>query len=119
MSIREQQQQVRRQIDSILTTFSKEHGYKETTKDWWFNFLPWSLRLSNCGFVFLSKHLDVKNYKFDLIKNLKNYSLVQLESKLICPYYVESAKKLHLFGEKESVMLMLHSENLENYLNTL
>ena len=85
--------------------------------DWWHNPLnPNSLRLTKTGFTILEK-ANVKNHKFVLTKKLVSKSYIQLEKYFTSPYYIQNANMVFVFGETETMMLMLHGNNLQQYLD--
>lgn len=119
MSILDIQRKTRKEITKILTEFSSQNNHKDDFLNWWFTPSQHSLRLTQNGYRILTESLSVKSYEFEIKKSLTNLVLVQLERCLTQPYYVVNRTKIALFNEKEAIMLMLHGENLENYLNTL
>ena len=38
---------------------------------------------------------------------------------LTCPYYIQKLDEIVLLGEQETVMLKLHADNLQQYLDNL
>ena len=38
---------------------------------------------------------------------------------MTCPYYIQKLDLVLLLGEQETVMLKLHADNLQQYLDTL
>ncbi len=115
MSTLDLQVQTRAEINQKLKLILNVEDYWHC----WYNDRPSSLRLSENGYKKFIELLRVKSYDFTLKTPFTNIVLVQLERCLTKPYYIPNRKKIILFGEDEAMMLMLHSENLENYLNTL
>ena len=86
-------------------------------KFWWFNPLNHkSLRLTPGAFKMLEK-AKVKNYKFDITQKYLTKTFVQLEKHFTSPYYLANAKRIYIFGETEMMMLALHGNDLQQYLD--
>lgn len=84
---------------------------------WWFNPLNFnSLRLTRPAFNMLSKQTDVPKWKFDLPQVILPKTLLQLEKYFTSPYFI-NMKTIWVFGETESIMLALHGNNLQQYLD--
>lgn len=88
---------------------------------WWQNPTNHSsLRLTKVAYKML---VDAKapNYKFTITEKYKPRTFVQLERHFTVPYYLLNAQKIVLFGEesKETMMIALHGNNLQQYLDNL
>lgn len=87
---------------------------------WWFNHTNLTnLRMTNDAIKFLKKHTKIPIYKFELPQPLTNKNLLQLSRIFTSPYHIQSLDKISLIGEEESIMLKLHADNLNQYLDTL
>lgn len=76
-----------------------------------------SLRLTKSGWNVLGK--QVKSYKFELPVAILPKTLIQLERYIEHPYYIHSLKLISIFDEQTAVMLALHANNLQKYLDDL
>ena len=86
---------------------------------WWHNPInKHSLRLTKHAYYMLDKTKAV-SYKFKLTEKVKPKTFVQLERYFTAPYYILNAQTIAVFGEKESMMLALHANNLQQYLDNL
>lgn len=84
---------------------------------WWHNPVnPKSLRLTKEAYHILTKS-GIKTYKFTLTHNLLPKTFLQLEKHFESPYFILGNSKIVLFGEKEAVMLSLHLNDLQQYLD--
>jgi hypothetical protein len=87
---------------------------------WWWNHTdPTNLRLSKSGLQFIKKFTKISIYECTLSEPLRNRTLIQLSRFFTCPYYLQGKDKIILLGEQETVMLKLHADNLQQYLDTL
>ena len=87
---------------------------------WWVNPIKqMSLRLSYLGFNTLRKNGNFKFYNFELLLPLKPKSLLQLERCFSEPYFIHHTAGIYIMSEVDVMMLALHSNNLQNYLDTL
>ena len=87
---------------------------------WWVNPIKqMSLRLSYLGFNALRKNSNFKFYNFELLSPLKPKSLLQLERCFSEPYFIHHTNGIFIMSEVDVMMLALHSNNLQNYLDTL
>lgn len=94
--------------------------YSQYIKTWWWNHTdPTSLRLSQSGLKFIKKFTKIPTYEVDLPDPLLNRTLLQMSRLLTCPYYINKHTKITLLGEQETVMLKLHADNLQQYLDNL
>ena len=84
---------------------------------WWHNPVNKnSLRLTKNAYYMLDK-AQAKTYKFQLPEKVKPKTFVQLERYFTSPYYILNSSKIVVFGETESMMLALHANNLQQYLD--
>ena len=94
--------------------------YSQYTKVWWWNHTdPYNLRLSKSGWQFIKKSTKIPVYECSLSEPLRNRTLIQLSRLFTCPYYIEKPDKLILLGEQETVLLKLHADNLQQYLDNI
>ncbi len=89
-------------------------------KLWWWNPTnPSLLRLSKPGISFIRKFTKIPVYECQLTEPLKSRTLIQLARLMTCPYYINKMDHIMLLGEEETVMLRLHADNLQQYLDNL
>ena len=94
--------------------------YPQYIRVWWWNPTdPKSLRLSKSGWQFIKKFTKIPMYECVLVEPLRNRTLIQLSRLFTCPYYLQGKDKIILLGEQETVILKLHADNLQQYLDTL
>lgn len=107
--------------EGFLTAAGRSSSeYPQYIKAWWWNHTdPNNLRLSKSGLDFLLKFTDILIYECKLSEPLKNRSLIQLSRFLNCPYYIVKLDKIFLLGEEETIMLKLHADNMQQYLDNL
>lgn len=87
---------------------------------WWHNPLnPDSLRLTRPAFVMLSKNKDIKSWQFKLSTPLLTRAFIQLEKHFTSPYFIQNNTTIWVFSEQDSIMLALHGNNLQQYLDNL
>lgn len=87
---------------------------------WWHNPLnPNSLRLTRPAFNMLNKNKDIKSWQFKLPTELVSRAYIQLEKHFTSPYYIVGPKSIYVFGEQDVIMLSLHGNNLQQYLDNL
>jgi hypothetical protein len=97
-----------------------EHLFTTYITTWWWNYTnPSVLRLNKFGIQFVKNHAKIPTYHFEITQPLTNKNLIQLSRIFTCPYYIKGLKEITLLGEQESVMLKLHADNLQQYLDTL
>ena len=95
-------------------------NYEYYRKEWWFNHtVPENLRLSKHGIAFVEKHAKIKTYQIELANPLLSRTFIQLSRLFTCPYYIKKNNKIVLLGEEETVLLSLHANNLQQYLDNL
>ena len=83
---------------------------------WWYNPTNHnSLRLTQKAYLEVRKH--VKFFKFELVHDIKPRTFIQLERWFKEPYYVQNRKTIHISSERDSMMLALHANNLQQYLD--
>jgi len=94
--------------------------YTKYIKVWWWNHTnPNSLQLSKSGWQFIRKFTKIPLYECALSEPLRNRTLIQLSRFFTCPYYLPGKDKIILLGEEETVLLKLHADNLQQYLDNL
>lgn len=104
--------------------FLEKGGGKYSNLDHWLRKWFWNhtdqnkLRLSKDGFKYL-RGVEFPVYQVKLPEKLKNRTLIQMSRLLSCCYYIENLSSVWLTGEDETVMLKLHADNLQQYLDNL
>ena len=94
--------------------------YPQFIKVWWWNYTDsTSLRLSKSGMQFIKKFTQIPLYECALAEPMRNRTLIQLSRLFTCPYYIPKLDKIILLGEEETVLLKLHADNLQQYLDNL
>jgi hypothetical protein len=95
-------------------------AYTSVIRIWWWNCTnPNNLRLSKTGIAYIKKYTQIPVYECNLPAPLKNRTLVQLGRLMTCPYYINKVDQILLLGEEETVLLKLHADNLQQYLDNL
>jgi hypothetical protein len=95
-------------------------NYEYYRREWWFNYtVPENLRLSKPGIVFVEKYAKITTYQIELADPLLSRTFIQLSRLFTCPYYIKKNNKIVLLGEEETVLLSLHANNLQQYLDNL
>jgi hypothetical protein len=95
-------------------------SYTSVIKIWWWNHTdPGHLRLSKPGIQYIKKYTRIPVYECNLPEPLKNRTLVQLGRSMTCPYYIIKGNQILLLGEEETVLLKLHADNLQQYLDNI
>lgn len=90
--------------------------YSQSPSSWWYNPTNHaSLRLTHKAYLTIRKH--IKFYKFELPDAIKPRAFLQLERYFAEPYYVQNHKTIHITSERDSIMLSLHANNLQQYLD--
>ena len=107
--------------EEILRAAGKDTTeYPQYIKVWWWNHTdPANLRLSKSGIQFIKKSTKISVYECRLPEVLKNRTLIQMSRLLTCPYYIQKLDEIVLLGEEETVLLKLHADNLQQYLDNL
>jgi len=85
---------------------------------WWNHTDQKNLRLSTYGIRFINDN-KIPYFDIRLSEPLKNRTLIQMSRLLTCPYYIKKLDVVYLLGEEESIMLTLHADNLQQYLDNL
>ena len=94
--------------------------YPQYIKIWWWNHTdPSNLRLSKPGIQYIKKFTKIPVYECQLSEPLRNRTLLQMSRLLACPYYIQKMDEVLLLGSDEAVMLKLHADNLQQYLDNL
>lgn len=88
---------------------------------WWYNPTnPQSLRLSKLGHKWFNHVAKITCYYVSLEDHMiYPRQLLQLERLFTAPYYIQTLKKLWVYGESDYIMLQLHAGDLPLYLNNL
>jgi hypothetical protein len=90
--------------------------YSVSLSSWWYNPTNHnSLRLTQKAYLEVRKH--VKFYKFELMHDIRPKTFLQLERWFKEPYYVQNLKTIHIVSERDAMMLALHANNLQKYLD--
>ena len=107
--------------EEILRAAGKDTTeYPQYIKAWWWNHTdPTNLRLSKSGIQFIKKSTKIPVYTCLLPEILKNRTLIQMSRLLTCPYFIQKIDEILLIGEEETVLLKLHADNLQQYLDNL
>ena len=104
-------------FDTEKTKFALRYHNLNDPKFWWHNPLNSnSLRLTRLAFNILEKS-KVPSWKFKLDKVFLNRTYIQLERHFSAPYYLFGQQTIHVYGETEMLMLSLHGNNLQQYLD--
>ena len=108
-----------RPLDSPQAVWQQEfQKYNPRTEPswWWYNPTNYaSLRLTQTAYFAVRSH--VKFYRFVLPKELKPRTFVQLERCFKEPYFVQNRKTIHLHSDRDAMMLTLHANDLQQYLD--
>jgi hypothetical protein len=84
---------------------------------WWHNPINHnSLRLSQLGYKTLHT-TDFPTYRFKLTAKVMPKTFVQLERYFTSPYYIINAQSIIVYGNTEAMMIALHANNLQQYLD--
>lgn len=86
---------------------------------WWCNIRDnGGLRLTHLGFNCFKKDLDLESYSVNINQQeITKKFILDLDKLLTCPYYIER-DKIHLFGDREAVLALLHG-SVSNYISSL
>lgn len=76
-----------------------------------------SLRLTQYAWTILKLGDRFKFVKFELPHEILPKTLLQLEKHFTAPYYIRGHKTIYCLGETEILMLSLHGNNLQQYLD--
>lgn len=96
----------------------KERYLANPANFWWHNPTNHnSLRLTSVGYLAVKN--TVKFYKFQLLHDIRPKAFVQLERYFKEPYFVQNRKTIHIMSERDAMMLSLHANNLQQYLDNL
>ena len=100
------------------TKFYELSPFSVSPSSWWYNPANHnSLRLTQNAFLEVRKH--TKFYKFELLHDIRPKCFVQLERFFNEPYYVQNRKTIHIVSSRDAMMLTLHANNLQQYLDDL
>lgn len=78
-----------------------------------------SMRLTKFGILHLQTKLKIQAFNFKLDKPISPKVILQLERQLKHPYFIFHLKKIIVFDEATAIMLQLHGNDLETYLDNL
>jgi hypothetical protein len=98
---------------------SDDTNVKLFSRKWWKSVRlnkPTALRLSDDGFDFLTKTLELKSYEIpftDTIE-LSPQTIIFLERYMDCPYYL-TYKSIIVFNERKCVELYFFSDDIRRY----
>ena len=85
---------------------------------WWKNPLnPNSLRLTSGAWSVLKTCKEIPTWLFKLPTNLLPRTYLQLERHFTSPYYIKSVDQVVVFSDRDSMMLALHGNDLQQYLD--
>lgn len=99
-----------------LTKYYELAPLSVSPSSWWFNPTNYnSLRLTQKAYLRIRAH--VKFYKFELNHDIRPKCFVQLERWFKEPYYVQNRKTIHIVSDRDAMMLALHANNLQQYLD--
>lgn len=76
-----------------------------------------SLRLTSHAWAELQLSKNFKFIKFELPQAILPKTLIQLERHFTAPYYIKGHKIIYCLGEAEILMLSLHGNNLQQFLD--
>lgn len=89
---------------------------------WWKNPLNTSsLRLTPEGFRWFTEVAKLTSHQIDVPKDqpIVGRHMLQLENLFEDPYFIRGLHTIFIFGERDAIMLKLHSGNLTQYLDNL
>jgi hypothetical protein len=111
----------REYTEGILQAAGRDESeYPQYIKVWWWNYTDSAnLRLTKSGIQYIKKFTKIPVYTCILPELLRNRTLIQMSRLLSCPYYIQKLDELLLLGEQETVLLKLHADNLQQYLDNL
>lgn len=117
-SIRKQLEYTQEFIAAAATP-SQYNAHDCWLKWWWNHTDTKNLRLTRAGIDFVVKKTKLPVYQIPLSDKLRNKDLIALARLFTCPYYITKLDQLMLLGEEETVLLKLHADNLQQYLDNL
>ena len=100
--------------------FKKSLRYCDLTSSqfWWHNPLNTnSLRLTAGAWTVLKTCKEVQHWQFKLPKNLLPRTYLQLEKHFSSPYFIQNVSTIIVFSDRDSMMLALHGNDLQQYLD--
>lgn len=104
-------------FDAEKTKLALRYHNLNDPKFWWHNPLnPNSLRLTRIAYNTLDK-AKVPSWKFKLDRVFISRTYIQLEKYFTAPYYILGQQTIYVYGETEAMMLGLHANNLQQYLD--
>lgn len=94
--------------------------FDDFLRSWWQNPINHdSLRLTRAGYKFFTNNLKLPCYEIELSDPIRSLHLIQLERQFQEPYFVDTARRIYVFGQQDAIMLQLHAGNLAQYLDNL
>jgi hypothetical protein len=85
---------------------------------WWFNPTnPDSLRLTKPSFRMLQQNKEIQSWKFVCKEPIVPRTMLLLEKYFKSPYFIENFKIIHVFDDREAMMIALHDNNIRQYLD--
>jgi hypothetical protein len=98
------------------TKLHETSPFSISPSSWWHNPTNHnSLRLTQNAYMQVRK--QIKFHKFNLSHAIRPKCLVQLERYFKEPYYVQNLKTIHIVSERDAIMLALHANDLQKYLD--
>lgn len=116
-------QQLTWQSKILLNLPSSANKFKhlfDKPSTWWHNPTnPNSLRITKFAWTMIgmNKHGTFNFVKFELANPILPKTLVQLERHFTAPYYIHNLSTIYCLGDTEILMLSLHANNLQQYLD--
>lgn len=90
----------------------------DTPASWWYNPINAnSLRLTKPAFIILEKQSNIPKWQCKLLHTILPKTLIQLEKQFTNPYYIQNMETIWVFDERDFIMISLHSNNLQQYLD--
>ena len=90
----------------------------DSPASWWHNPTnPDSLRLTKPAFNMLQQNKEIQNWKFTCKEAIIPCTMLLLEKYFTSPYYIHNLKVIHVFDDREAMMIALHDNNLRQYLD--
>lgn len=107
-------------VETLQNTWQQKlhelNPFSISPSSWWYNPTNHnSLRLTQNAYLKVKQH--IKFYKFELVNDIRPKTFIQLERWFHEPYYVQNRKTIHIVSERDAMMLSLHANNLQQYLD--
>lgn len=111
------QKQFRQAIKIDVDGLREFYNRWDNPATWWHNPVNYdSLRLTKEAYHAITS-TEFPHYKFKLTEKVKPKTFVQLERYFTSPYYILNAQTIVVFGDMEAMMIGLHANNLQQYLD--